>query len=204
MGECKSCGAKVLVWQEDCPVCKSHDIDIKTDSHWIFSIRGKEELDLLLNRVPRIILILFDKEKSETDNIRLRIWVVNPKNKYVQDFFNEYYYNNYMKKEEPAPCNLHPLFYDFYLMRPAMIFQADIKFKERDVEIRFWDVDKPKPEKMPTSLLTSQEIQEINKDKNLSEEEFIRTHPYLTEQMRDQLSMRTKTLKTYKEKYKRR
>lgn len=163
MGECKSCGAKVLVWQEDCPVCKSHDIDIKTDSHWIFSIRGKEELDLLLNRVPRIILILFDKEKSETDNIRLRIWVVNPKNKYVQDFFNEYYYNNYMKKEEPAPCNLHPLFYDFYLMRPAMIFQADIKFKERDVEIRFWDVDKPKPEKMPTSLLTSQEIQEINK-----------------------------------------
>src|SRR3990172_11505536 len=94
LSECNSCGAKVLVWQEECPVCKSHDINIKTDSHWIFAIKSEDELNLLLNKVPRIILILFDKESSETDNIRLRVWVVDPKNKYVQEFFKEYYYNN--------------------------------------------------------------------------------------------------------------
>ena len=41
LSECKSCGAKVLVWQKECPICGSIDINIKTDSHWIFSDDSK-------------------------------------------------------------------------------------------------------------------------------------------------------------------
>lgn len=201
LSECNSCGAKVLVWQEECPVCKSHDINVKTDSHWIFSIRSKNELNLLLNKVPRIILILFDKESSETDNIRLRIWVVDSKNKYVQEFFIEYYYNNYLKKENPAPCNLHPLLYDFFLMTPKIIFHADIRFKEREVDIIFWDVKNPKIEEMPTSLLTIQQIKEIFKSENLTKKEIINKYPFVPGLMRDKLTMRAKVTKTFKNKY---
>ena len=122
LSECNSCKAKVLVWQKECPICGSRDINIKTDSHWIFSIRSEDELDLLLEKVPRIILVLFDKESNETDNVRLRVWVVDPQNDYVREFFTDYYYNNYKQKADPAPCNLHPLFYDFFLMEPKLIF----------------------------------------------------------------------------------
>ena len=201
---CNSCGAKVLVWQEECPTCKSHDINVKTDSHWIFSIKSEDELNLLLNKVPRIVLILFDKESSETNNIRLRLWVVDPNNKYVQEFFKEYYYNNYLKKENPAPCNLHPLSYDFFLMTPKIIFHAYIRFKERDVDIIFWDVKNPRIEKMPTSLLKPQQIKEIFKSENLTKKEIINKYPFVPELMRDKLIMRVKVTKTYKNKYVRR
>ena len=65
LSECRACGAKVLVWQTECPICKSKDINIKTDSHWIFSIKSEDELDLLLDGIPRIILILFDKKAKK-------------------------------------------------------------------------------------------------------------------------------------------
>jgi len=204
LGECKNCGAKVLVWQKECPVCNSHDINVKTDSHWIFSIRSDEELDLLLNRVPRIILILFDKESSETDNIRLRIWFVDPKTKYVQDFFKDYFNNNYRQKDNPAPCNLHPLLYDFFLMKPKKAFHANIRFKERDVIIVFWNVENPELEPMPTTLLTSQEIADISKKNGISEEQFVERNPFLSEDLVDSLTMREKRTKTYKNKYVRR
>src|SRR3989344_1452445 len=64
LSECKNCHAKILLLYEKCPICASDDINVKTDSHWIFPIKSKQELDMLLNRVPRIILILFDKPES--------------------------------------------------------------------------------------------------------------------------------------------
>ena len=61
LSECKSCGAKVLVWQKECPICGSRNINIQTDSHCILSIKSEDELHLLLNNIPGMILILFDK-----------------------------------------------------------------------------------------------------------------------------------------------
>jgi hypothetical protein len=164
LSECKSCGAKVLVWQKECPICGSSDINIKTDSHWIFVIKGEDELDLLLNKIPRIILILFDKESTETDNIRLRAWVIYPKKEYVKEFFNDYFYNNYMKKTNPAPCNLHPLKFDFFMMEPNLIFHAGINIENRIIEIKYWDVQNPRLEEMPIDILNEKEIREIFKE----------------------------------------
>jgi len=207
LSECKSCGAKVLVWQKECPICKSRDINIKTDSHWIFSIKSEDELDLLINKVPRIILILFDKESIETDDIRLRAWVIDPKNEYVRQFFNDYYYNNYLKKTNPAPCNLHPLKFDFFMMEPKLIFHADINIENKTVEIKFWDVKNPQLEKMPTYILREEEKRLLFKEEmanGLTFEEITQKIPFVPEEKTKRLQMRKKILKTYKEKYRRR
>lgn len=210
LSECRSCGSKVLVWEKECSVCNSNDINIKTDSHWIFTIPTEEELDLLLNRVPRLILILFDKESVEVDDIRLRAWEVSTKESYVRDFFGDYFYNNYLLKtgkgQTPAPCNLHPLKYDFFLMNPKLIFHSEIFIEDKNVEIVFWDIENPKLEPIPTDILQKKELVEIfgPRVKKLSRGEIAERFPYIPEEKRSELKMRKKVLKTYKEKYRRR
>ncbi len=210
LSECRSCGSKVLVWEKECSVCNSNDINIKTDSHWIFTIQTEEELDLLLNRVPRLILILFDKESVEIDDIRLRAWEVSTKEKYVRDFFEDYFYNNYLLKTEkgqtPAPGNLHPLKSEFFLMNPRLIFHSEIYIEDKNVEIVFWDVQNPKLEPIPTNVLQKKELVEIfgPRFQKLSVGQIAKRFPYIPEEKRSELKMRKKVLKTYKEKYRRR
>ena len=211
LSECNNCGAKVLVWRlNECPICKSQDFNEKTDSHWIFPITTKDGLDLLLGKIPRIILILFDKEDLKINIVRLRAWVIEAQNEYVKQFFSDYYYNNYLKKtkegKKPAPCNLHPLKFDFFMMEPKLIFNADIDFNKKSVEIKHWNVKNPQIEKMPTYILKKDE-------KELLLREEIATYgidkinekvPFVPEAKRKHLKMRKKILKTYKEKYMRR
>ncbi|MGC9101249.1 MAG: MamI family restriction endonuclease [Caldisericum sp.] len=210
LSECNNCGAKVLVWQEKCPVCGSQDFNIKTDSHWIFQITTEDELNLLLNKVPRIILLLFDKENPSKNIVRLRAWIVETQNEYVKQFFSDYYENNYKKKitegKKPAPCNLHPLKYDFYMMAPKLIFHAEIDFDNNNVEIKYWNIENPQVEQMPTDILRQDEIKEIFADeinKGLSIKEIKERFPTIPEDRKQKLSMRPKILKEYKEKYKR-
>lgn len=210
LSECNNCGAKVLIWQKECPICKSKDFNIKTDSHWIFSITTEDELNLLLGKVPRIILLLFDKEKPAINIVRLRAWVIEPKNDYVNQFFSDYFYNNFQKKskegKKPAPCNLHPLKYDFYLMEPKLIFHSEINFDKKDVEIKYWNIQKPLIEKIPTYILKKKEKQLVLRKEvaKYGIEEIEQKVPFVPDEKRKLLQMRKKILKTYKEKYKRR
>lgn len=200
LSECKDCGSGVLVWETKCGACGSLRIKRKTDSHWIFSIKSEYELKLLLDKtkIPRIILILFDNKEVGKDDIRLRAWVVDQSVQYVQDFFKNYFYENYQKKEEPAPCNLHPLKYDFYMMRPTLIFEANIDIKKNKVNIVFWNLDNPKKELMPFSILKKEQIKEVFGDIKLVDIQLI------PEDKMDKLQMRKKILKKYNETYKRR
>jgi len=207
LSECNACSAKVLVWQDACPICNSKDINIKTDSHWIFSIKSEDELDLLLNKVPRIITILFDRETPETPNIRLRVWVIDVRQKYTKDFFTDYFMNNYLKKTNPDPCNLHPLKFDFFMMEPKLIFHADINIGKRFVEIRHWDVQHPRPERMPLSILTVPEIIFIFQEElraGMKMDDISDRFPYVPTDKIRKLKMRPKVLKKYKSKYRRR
>ncbi|MCW6160725.1 MAG: MamI family restriction endonuclease [Candidatus Micrarchaeales archaeon] len=205
---CNNCGANVLLWQKECPNCGSTDIKVDTSSHWIFPIRSDDELDLLLNRVPRIIFILFDKEDSESENIRIRAWTVNPQESYVKAFFTDYYVNNFKMKtdkgEKPAPCNLHPLKYDFFMMRPKLIFHADII--ENDVEIEFWDLKHPKEQPMFSHLLSKEQLIQIfgKKVSVLKKTQIVEKFPYIPQKDFDKLVMKKKVLKKYKQKYVRR
>ncbi|MEM4313460.1 MAG: MamI family restriction endonuclease [candidate division WOR-3 bacterium] len=210
LSECNNCGAKVLIWQKECPICKSKDFNIKTDSHWIFPITTEDELNLLLNKVPRIILLLFDKEKPTINIVRLRAWIIEPKNDYVREFFSDYFYNNFQKKskegKKPAPCNLHPLKYDFYLMEPKLIFHSEIDFDKKYVDIKFWNIQNPFIEKVPTHILKKEEKQLVLREEiaKYGIEEIEQKVPFVPDEKRKHLKMRKKILKTYKEKYKRR
>jgi hypothetical protein len=211
LNECKECRYRVLGWQKVCPECGSSNINIKTDSHWIFPITTESELKLLLDEIPRIILILFDKQSDETDDIQLRAWVINPHHSYVRDFFEDYYYNNYVKKTQngskPAPCNLHPLKYDFFMMEPQLLFQAVLNIESQQVEILVWNRENPMIEKFPTSLLLNDEKKTVFKeeiDKGLSLERVISENPHIPDSRKNRLKMRQKALKTSKTAYRRR
>lgn len=230
LSECRDCGEKVLVWQEECPECESDNINIKTDSHWIFSIRSEKELDLYLNKVPRVILMMFDRESHETDEIRLRAWEVDPDQWYYRAFLRDYFENNYQVKSNPAPCNLHPEKYDFYMMEPHLIFHADIDIEDDEVHIEYWDVDDPKKEPMPTSTANLDQLQDLFSEDELRErimelpqeermeylnsrdrskvvklqkKDYVELFPTIPEDKRGDLKMKDKTLKTYKEEYER-
>lgn len=136
LGKCKECGGGVLPHQEQCPTCNSSNIDRKTDSHWIFSIKSKQELDQYLS-CPRILLVLFDRMVDGSDVIRSRIWEIWPssaRHLYFRWFVEDYWENNYLYKLDkgltPAPLNLHPLQFDFYMMNPVCTFEARTRMPE--------------------------------------------------------------------------
>lgn len=82
-------------------------------------------------------------------------------------------------------------------MKPKLIFYADIVNEE--VKISFWNLDNPKNELMPISLLKKQEINNIFWDKiNTKNIKFV------PEDKIKKLKMRKKILKTNKKVYKRR
>lgn len=201
LGICKNCSARVMRHITTCPSCGSTDIEIKEDSHWIFSIRSEEELNLLFN-LPRILLILFDRD---TENfIQVRVWQVNPKIEYVKLFFSDYFLNNFQKKfkrgeRKIAPCNLHPLKYDFYMMNPILIFHAVIV--EDDVSIKYYDLNNKKSEDMPSYLLNIEEWKLILKTlpktfkKLKSKKELSEKISYIDENQRILLKMRIKKIK---------
>ena len=121
---------------------------------------------------------------------------------------DDYYKNNFklktQKGETPAPCNLHPLKYDFFMMKPQLIFRAEIN--SDNVEIKFWDLDNPKAQPMPTMLLSKDKLTEIFGKEvwRLKKEEIFRKHPFVSTEELENLKMKIKKLKSYKEKYQRR
>ena len=208
LNECKKCGFNVLTWQDKCPSCGSSEIRTDTSSHWIFPITSDSEFDLLLNRIPRIILILFDKENTTKEDVRIRAWTIDPKEKHVINFFTDYYENNYKKKisegKDPAPCNFHPLKYDFYLMKPKLIFHAEIR--DYEPEILFWNLDKPREQPMISNLLVKEKLVEIYGEevRNIKKEEIVKKYHFIPDKYFDKLEIKEKKLKSYKIKYNRR
>jgi hypothetical protein len=175
---------------------------------------------------------MFDRESHETDEVRLRAWEVDPDQWYYRAFVRDYWENNYTEKDDPAPLNLHPEKYDFYMMEPDQVFHADLDIEEDEVEIVHWDFENTKEEPMPTKypnkkqvegLFTDAELiervkQEIprerwdeflykndrNKLKSLTKSQYEELYPTIPNEKRDQLEMKDKTTREYKEEYRRR
>ena len=142
LGRCKKCGNPVMPFEEKCGSCGSRDIERKFDSHWIFSLRTEEEVEKLLS-TPAIYLVLFDYEDIEKrDIIRVRIWLLDPRDKFVRVFFRDYYFEEYYKKKidegkTPAPCNLHPEKPLTKSLKPRLIFVAKIYPYEPKITIEY-------------------------------------------------------------------
>ena len=234
LSECQDCGAGVLVWQEECAECGSENINIKTDSHWIISITSRKELEVYRDEIPRLLLMMFDRESQSTDEVRLRAWEVDTDQWYYKSFLTDYFENNYLVKEEqgksPAPLNLHPEKYDFYMMDPKLVFHADIDIEERETKIEFWDFEDPQKEPMPTSFVTLDQLQELfteselrdrimelpnqersdylnshdpSKVNQLSKSQYERLFPEIPDSKKSDLKMKDKTLRSYKDEYQR-
>jgi MamI restriction endonuclease len=172
LGICKACKARVPAWMEDCPVCESTDILRKEDSHWIVSIRRREELDQLIG-ARRLVLVLFDRTAESRLDIRVRVWEIWPADErsgYLKQFVTDYYENNYLEKRaaglDPAPCNLHPLKFDHLMMNPVKVFDARIDSPDRPdagAHVDFFypaeaDRGKLEPEPMPAKMLGKHEL----------------------------------------------
>ena len=86
-------------------------------------------------------LVLLDYEDvNKRDTIRIRIWKLDPKDKFVQVFFRDYYFEEFFKKKKnrggrPAPCNLHPDKPLTKLLGPMLLFVAKINFIEPNISI---------------------------------------------------------------------
>ena len=175
LGSCRECEERVLPFLEECPSCGSKNIIRKQDSHWILSIKSEQELHQYLE-VPRIVLILFDRIPSDLSKVRSRIWEIWPtyeRHQYFEWFVMDYWENNYSLKRSkgltPAPLNLHPLKFDFFMMNPVLVFEAHIDVESTDAEIVRWvgpmvDRGECEPEPMPPSIVKRETLQELVDD----------------------------------------
>jgi hypothetical protein len=140
LGKCKRCRAGIMMFEEKCWNCGSTEIERKFDSHWIFSLRTDKEVKDLLSR-PIIYLLLLDYEDiNKRDVIRIRIWGLNPVDKFVQLFFQDYYFEEFFKQKiangkTPAPCNLHPDKPLTKFLKPLLLFCGRIDLANLQVSI---------------------------------------------------------------------
>lgn len=172
LGSCRECDERVLPFLEECSSCGSSNIVRRQDSHWILSIKSEQELRQYLE-MPRIVLVLFDRPPGELAKIRSRIWEIWPtyeRHQYFEWFVVDYWENNYKLKRSkgltPAPLNLHPLKFDFYMMNPVLIFEASIDVDSHDAEIMHWvaptgDRSECQVEVMPSSAVKRELLQEL-------------------------------------------
>jgi hypothetical protein len=157
----------VLPHESVCSQCGGESIARKTDSHWILAIKSRQELEQYLAG-PRIVLVLFDRDNSEPDAIRIRAWEVwanEARHAYFDWFLTKYYEDNFVVKTAaglvPAPCNLHPGKFDFLMMNPVLVFEGYVdRADSEDASVRIVRFVEPgadrssiEPEPMPASTL---------------------------------------------------
>lgn len=133
---CKDCGQKVLRMEISCSACGSAKIDRKNDSKWLLTIRSETELELLTQKIERVLLILLDYPgfaEEQFDTARIQAYEVWPK--FSPNFIQiceDYYHKIYLEhirsnpNKTPAPKNFWPESFQFYLCRPLKVFECEI------------------------------------------------------------------------------
>lgn len=201
--KCKDCKETVLRTENKCPHCGSTNIQRNNDSKWLIGIRSDDELRMILEETPRFIFIVtdypnFDKQDFDTMRIRaFEIWVKSDRCANFRTLMKNYY--NYIFKEQkklnpnknPAPKNLFPDNFPFYMCNPIKTFECIIKDGLSDnpsINITKYvkpDIDREElaSEEMPSSLLNKEE-QEILYQND------IKIVPYINEEIRSHLHLR--------------
>ena len=176
--KCNNCKSNVLRIQSKCPLCGSSNIKRNNDSKWLIGIRNEKELDLYLNKIPRMLFIISDYpyfEKNDFSIIRFsayEIWNQSPRAKKFRTLLIDYYQNIYLAHIEknpnqtPAPKNFWPYSYQFYLCNPIKVFECTISNANTTVpklHIDYYvepneDRNKLESEVMPFSILNKDEI----------------------------------------------
>lgn len=211
--KCKDCHENVLRSESFCSNCGSTNIKRNNDSKWLIPVRSDDELRMLLEETPRYVFIVTDYPKFCDNNfcdIRIRafeVWVQSERCKNFRILMENYYnyiYKEHIKKnpnKTPAPKNIFPDNFPFYMCNPIKIFECNIKdslSKNPQPIINYYV--KPnesrldlKSEIMPIELLKPFE-KEILKQHDID----LRHIVGIDEEMRDFLSLRDtdKSIKT--------
>lgn len=188
LDSCAACKAPVARLEEECSECGSKVILRKNDSKWLFSIRNENDLDLLTNRIRRIILIIGDYpnfEVNDFETIRFQsfeIWPKNIRHRRFAEIMSNYYLKIYRKHRRanpgktPAPKNFWPYQYQFYLCNPIQTFSCIIKDSLTRPSIQIENYIRPDTDRdtlasvgMPAIILNEKELNLIIK-KSSSEE----------------------------------
>lgn len=205
MDKCKDCGENVLRTDTKCPYCGSSNIKRLNDSKWLIGIRSEDELRMLLEETPRFIFIVTDYpnfEEEDFDTMRIRsfeVWVKSDRCTNFRTLMENYYtyiFKEHKKKDpnkNPAPKNLFPDNFPFYMCNPIKTFECIIKNGLSDnpqIDITKYvepDADRKdlQSEDMPSSLLNKDEAEVLSKygiDINVV--------PYISEKHRKNLCLR--------------
>lgn len=199
--KCLECGENVLRIQQYCPYCFSEKIRRNNDSKWLIGIRNEDELRMLKDETPRFILMVsdypdFHLKKFERLRIRsFEIWVKSIRCKNFIILMESYYKNIFLAhkainpNKNPAPKNLFPDNYPFYMCNPIKTFECIIDEK-LNINITHFiephiDRNRLSSEKMPKNLLRKNEISILKK--NCAYDDTIN---FVDEEMRNFLSLR--------------
>lgn len=138
MDQCKNCKASVARSEQVCLNCGSSNIKRKKDSHWLFAIKNENDLRILTEDIPRVLLILgdypnFDAEDYETLRFQtFEIWTNSDRHQKFQDAMKNYYQELYFKEKAKNPAkrvaskNFWPYSYEFYLCNPILTFSCTV------------------------------------------------------------------------------
>ena len=155
------------------------------DSKWLFSVKSGEELELLTKTIDRVLLTISDYpnyDENDFETIRFQvfeIWNNDDRHKKFSSIMENYFYKIFLEhikrnpRKTPAPKNFWPYSYQFYLCNPVKVFDAVVKNanKEPDIEIKLLvapDTNRGtlEVEKMPTSLLSIDELRLLTASEN--------------------------------------
>ncbi|MBQ9389536.1 MAG: MamI family restriction endonuclease [Synergistaceae bacterium] len=218
MDKCNKCGRGVLRSNSLCPYCGSHEIIRKNDSKWLINIRSKDELRMALDETPRFIFIIADYpcfNEGYFGDIRIRAFEIWPQSERCRNFrtlLQNYYNFIYLKHIEinpdrtPAPKNLWPDSFQFYMCNPIKVFECVIGnalFNAPFLEITYYvepyeNREYLQSELMPSTLLRAEELDKLNS-------EGFHVYEFVDENMRSYLELRasdrnTKNIGTKKHK----
>jgi len=193
--KCKRCKINITKFDKICPKCNNNDkIKRNYDSKWLLTIRSEEDLQKYL-KLDRLVLIIEEYTKMDENNyddITIKAYEIYPKKeqcKHFKSILMEYYQNIYLAnlkknpKKVPAPKNLWPYSFQFYMCNPVKIFECKISnyITEPDISVikyikhnsvrTIYDI-----EKMPFKLLKSEEINRIkvSDDKEITYEDILK------------------------------
>jgi len=177
LDKCNACGAKIMRFETSCPDCDSTNIKRNDDSKWLFTIRSENDLKVLTEKVPRVILALADYPRFEYQDFETitfsihEIWPQDARHSSFSALMRGYYTSIYKKHKEmdaaktPAPKNFWPKSYQFYKCNPVLTFLATVKNANTApiISIDHFvepDIDRATliPVPMPSSLLTIEEL----------------------------------------------
>ena len=182
LDRCIDCRASVARLELRCPRCGSNSIRRNNDSKWLFAIKSQEDVSNLIEDVPRVVLILADYpnfDANDWDTIQFQVFEIWPSNRRHFNFkrlITSYYHNIYVPhirknpQNTPAPKNLWPYSFQFYMCNPVSTFHCLVENATHDSRIEVLsyvdpstDREQLEPMVMPASILSGSEAKDLKR-----------------------------------------